>query len=185
LGRELARRVQRPRCRHPHTGAGLRPRAQAAASELLQRRRGFRPCRPAEERRFAASHNMKAREEKGREEKGWEYLVGARCRRRGQRKPQHPGLGRRRRQLWSESEESERAGMQRTDGETVVFWKVNAVNRKGYGPFLEKKHNVTPPNHHIKAHLTVIKVKPSIGFWRLTIYDESSYPYVTTKTLSS
>jgi hypothetical protein len=112
LGRELARRVQRPRCRHPRTGAGLRPRAQAAASELLQRRRGFRPCRPAEERRFAASHSMK-----GREEKRWEYLVGARCRRRGQRKPQHPGLGRRRRQLWSESEESKRAGMQRTEGE--------------------------------------------------------------------
>jgi hypothetical protein len=63
--------------------------------------------------------------------------------------------------------------------------KVNAVNRKGYGPFLEKKHKVTPPNHHIKAHLSAIKVKLSTGFWRLTIYDESSYPYVTTKTLSS
>ena len=58
--------------------------------------------------------------------------------------------------------------------------KVNAVNRKGYGPFLEKKHKVTPPNHHIKAHLSVIKVKPSTNSWHLTIYDESSYPYVTT-----
>jgi hypothetical protein len=63
--------------------------------------------------------------------------------------------------------------------------KVNAVNRKGYGPFFGKKHKVTPPNHHIKAHLSVIKVKLSTGSWRLTIYDESSYPYVTTKTLSS
>jgi hypothetical protein len=62
--------------------------------------------------------------------------------------------------------------------------KVNAVSRKGYGPFL-KKHKVTPLNHHIKTHLSVIKVKPSNGFWRLTIYDESPYPYVTTKTLSS
>jgi hypothetical protein len=61
---------------------------------------------------------------------------------------------------------------------------VNAVNRKGYGPFW-KKYKVTSPNHHIKAHLSVIKVKPSTGSWRLTIYDESLYPYVTTKTLSS
>jgi regulation of enolase protein 1 (concanavalin A-like superfamily) len=60
--------------------------------------------------------------------------------------------------------------MRSTERGTVLFWK---------------KHIVTPPNHHIKAHLTVIKVKPSTGFWRLTIYDESSYPYVTTKTLSS
>ena len=34
--------------------------------------------------RCSASHSMK-----GREEKGWEYLVGARHRRRDQRKPQH------------------------------------------------------------------------------------------------
>jgi hypothetical protein len=59
--------------------------------------------------------------------------------------------------------------------------KVNAVNRKGYNPFFGKKHKVMPPNHQIKAHLSVIKVKPSTGFWRLTIYDESSYPYVTKK----
>jgi hypothetical protein len=49
---------------------------------------------------------------------------------------------------------------------TVLFWK---------------KHKVTLPNHQIKAHLSVIKVKPSTSFWRLTIYDESSYPYVTKK----
>jgi regulation of enolase protein 1 (concanavalin A-like superfamily) len=49
--------------------------------------------------------------------------------------------------------------------------------------FFGKKHKVTPPNHQIKAHLSVIKVKPSTGFWRLTIYDESSYPYVTKNTI--
>jgi hypothetical protein len=60
--------------------------------------------------------------------------------------------------------------MRSTERGMVLFWK---------------KHKVTPPNHHIKAHLSVIKVKLSAGSWRLTIYDESAYPYVTIKTLSS
>jgi hypothetical protein len=42
-------------------------------------------------------------------------------------------------------------------------WESECGQKKGVRSFFGKKHKVTPPNHHIKAHLSVIKVKPSTG----------------------
>jgi hypothetical protein len=40
-------------------------------------------------------------------------------------------------------------------------WESECGQQKGVQSFFGKKHKVTPPNHHIKAHLSVIKVKSS------------------------